>query len=267
VTTLQSLLLGALQGATEFLPVSSSGHLYLAQRLLGIREAELAFDTLLHLGTLAAVVFFLRGEIASIARSLLSPRRGFGTAPLWGAREGWLVAAATVPTVVLALLFKPYVEAGVSALGVGLRYLVLTGLLLLSARPLRHKWDPSKIYAWEALLVGAVQGMAVFPGLSRSGSTVSTALLLGLEAERAVRFSFLLSLPAIGGAALLNLRGDALATLPPFLPSAVGLAASAVTGYLALLLVEALVERGNFRAFAPYTAAMAALAFFLHFRG
>lgn len=267
MTTAQAFLLGALQGATEFLPVSSSGHLFLAQRLLGIREPELAFDTMLHLGTLVAVLAFLRREVADLCRSLVSRRAAIGEPPLWGRREAGLVAAATVPTVILGLAFKPYVEAGITPLGVAGRYAVLTALLLLTVHPLRTKWDPRKIYLWEALAIGSVQGLAVFPGLSRSGSTVATALLLGMQPERAVRFSFLLSLPAIAGAALLNLRGDALATLPPFLPCVAALFAAALVGYLSLLAVELLAESGRFRSFAPYTAALSVLSLWLHFRG
>lgn len=288
MTSPEALLLGLLQGASEFLPVSSSGHLFLAQRLLGFTEPELAFDTLLHLATLFAVAIFLRSELLSIARDLF--RRGPAVEqPAWGRRDLLLVVLATVPTVAIGLFFKDAVEQGVSAAGVGGRYLVLTALLLLSARMFRTKAEPARIEAWEAILVGCVQGMAVFPGLSRSGSTICVMLLLGVAATRAPRFSFLISLPAVAGAAVLNLRHAWAAFLPPdvsssigralpflaadggapvlpgIVPSLVGFVAALFAGYLALRLVDRLVVAHRFQHFAPYTAALAALAFFLHF--
>jgi undecaprenyl-diphosphatase len=266
VTFLQAAILGILQGATEFLPVSSSGHLFLAQKLLGLQEPELAFDTLLHLGTLAAVGFFLRREIAEMAVSLF--RRG----PLfqdgeWGRREIGLILAATVPTGIIGIAFKHVVENQITFMGVGARYLVLTGLLLASNRRLREKWNPDRIAWWEAIAIGTMQGLAVFPGLSRSGSTIVLALLLGIGSARAARFSFLVSIPAILGAAVVNLRkGAGASVLPALLPSAAGFVLALLIGYLALLAVESLVVRGRFNRFAPYTFLLALLCFWLQWR-
>jgi undecaprenyl-diphosphatase len=167
VTFLQSIFLGLLQGATEFLPVSSSGHLLLAQRLFGIREPELAFDLLLHLGTLAAVLFFLRTEIVSIVSSVVR-RDPWAPASGWGRREIWLVIVASIPTGIIGIAFHKTVETGLTFGGVGARYLVLTTLLLLSNLRFRHKADPDRIDVWEAAAIGVIQGLAVFPGLSRS---------------------------------------------------------------------------------------------------
>jgi undecaprenyl-diphosphatase len=267
MTTAYALLLGILQGATEFLPVSSSGHLFLAQKLLGFTEPELAFDTLLHLGTLGAVVFFLRREILEILASLFT-RPSFFRNREWDRRDAWLVLLATIPTGIIGIAFKDVVEHRLTLLGVGLRYAVLTALLLASARHLRRKWDPERIAWWEALAIGVMQGLAVFPGLSRSGSTIVLALLLGIGASRAARFSFLVSLPAILGAAAVNLRKGAGATaLPDFVPCAAGFLAALAVGYLSLLLVERLVVGGKFRWFAPYTALLSILAAYLHFHG
>jgi undecaprenyl-diphosphatase len=264
---LHAVILGILQGATEFLPVSSSGHLYLAQKLLGLQEPELAFDTLLHLGTLGAVVFFLRREIVQMLGSLFE-RQGMFKTREWGRRDIWLILLGTVPTGVIGLLAHKAVETDLTVLGVGLRYLVLTCLLLLSTRQLRRKWDPDRIEWWEAIMIGTIQGLAVFPGLSRSGSTIVLALLLGIASARAARFSFLLSLPAILGAALVNLRkGVGVSVLPELLPSVAGVVLALAVGYLSLFLVERLVVRGKFRWFAPYTAMLALLCFYLHLRG
>ncbi len=266
MTSIQSAVLGVLQGATEFLPVSSSGHLFLAQKLLGLREPELAFDTLLHLATLSAVVFFLRAEIGEMLSSLfddnpLSRKRD------WGRREVLLILLATIPTGIIGIAFHKVVETNLTVLGIGLRYLVLTGLLLASNSRLREKWDPERIVWWEALAIGVMQGLAVFPGLSRSGSTIVLALLLGIGAARAAKFSFLVALPAILGAALVNLRkGVGVSVLPGTLPSVTGFLLALVVGYLALFLVERLVVRGRFNRFAPYTFILALLCFYLQWR-
>jgi undecaprenyl-diphosphatase len=265
VTFLQSIFLGLLQGATEFLPVSSSGHLLLAQRLFGIREPELAFDLLLHLGTLAAVFFFLRSEIASIVSSLFR-RDPWAAAAGWGRRELWLVIVASIPTGIIGIAFHKTVETGLTFGGVGARYLVLTTLLLLTNLRFRHKADPDKIEWWEAAAIGVIQGLAVFPGLSRSGSTIILALLLGIAPRRAAKFSFLISVPAILGGALFTLK-KGVSHLPGVVPSVAGFLVALVVGYLALLLVERLVVKGRFQRFAPYTACLAALCFYLQYRG
>lgn len=262
---LHSIFLGLLQGATEFLPVSSSGHLLLAQRLLGIREPELAFDLLLHLGTLAAVLFFLRAEIASILSSLV--RRDPWAAPSeWGRRDIGLAVVASIPTGIIGVAFHKTVETGLTFGGVGARYLVLTTLLLLSNLRFRHKADPDRIDVWEAAAIGVIQGLAVFPGLSRSGSTIILALLLGIAPRRAAKFSFFISLPAILGGALFTLK-KGVSQLPGIAPSVAGFLVALVVGYLSLLFVERLVVKGRFQRFAPYTACLAALCFYLQYRG
>jgi undecaprenyl-diphosphatase len=264
LTFLQSIFLGILQGATEFLPVSSSGHLFLAQRLLGIREPELAFDLLLHLGTLFAVLVFLRKEIIEMASSLFRGEKGFEVE--WGRREILFVILSTIPTGIIGLAFHDTVETGITVWGVGVRYLLLTSFLLISNLRFRHKWDPERMTAWEALAIGMMQGAAVFPGLSRSGSTITLALVLGISPSRSAKYSFLISLPAILGAALVNVH-KGISVLPGFAPSAAGFFFSLLIGYLSLLLVERLVTRGRFIRFAPYTFLLAVLCFVLNWKG
>jgi undecaprenyl-diphosphatase len=265
VTFLQSIILGLIQGATEFLPVSSSGHLLLAQRLFGLREPELAFDLLLHLGTLVAVLFFLRFEIAAIVSSLF--RRDPWAAPSgWSRRDFWMAVVASVPTGAIGVAFHRTVETGLTFGGVGARYLVLTTMLLMTSLRFRHKADPDRMEWWEAVAIGVIQGLAVFPGLSRSGSTIILALLLGIAPLRAAKFSFLISIPAILGGAIFTLK-KGVSLLPGVGPSVAGFFVSLVVGYLALLLVERLVVKGRFRRFAPYTACLAALCFYLQSLG
>lgn len=266
MTLLHAIVLGVLQGATEFLPVSSSGHLFVAQKLLGLREPELAFDTLLHLGTLFAVVVFLRAEIAGILSSLFRRKGYFQPADPWGRREFGLLVLSTIPTAIIGIAFHDAVEKSITLWGVGARYLALTGFLLISNLRFRHKFDPDRIVPWEAVAIGVVQGLAVFPGLSRSGSTITLALVLGIGASRSAKYSFLISCPAILGAALVNLHKGS-AVLPGVLPSAAGLVAALLTGYLALFLVEQLVTRGRFIRFAPYTFFLAVVCFYARWKG
>jgi len=265
VTVIKAILLGILQGLTEFLPVSSSGHLFLAEKILGLKDPQLTFDILLHLGTLLAVLFFLRREIAEVLASLFRREPGFGQAA-WGRRDILLMIVSSVPTAVIGYAFHDTVEAGVSVAGVGTGYLLLTAFLLLSNLRVRPKMDPERIDLWEALAIGIMQGMAVWPGLSRSGSTISLALILGIGASRSAKYSFFLSVPAILGAAGLQFHRGA-AGMPEVLPSVLGFLIALLVGYLALTFVERLVTRGKFLWFAPYTFLLAVLSFYLHWKG
>lgn len=265
MTVWKAILLGILQGVTEFLPISSSGHLVLAQRILGLRGPELAFDLLLHLGTVLAILVFLRREISSMLGSLFQRNTGFET-PAWGGRDILLVFVSSVPTAVIGFALRDFVETGITLRGVGGAYLFLTLILLISNLRFRHKLDPDRISTWDAVAIGIAQGAAVLPGLSRSGATISLALMLGVGASRSAKYSFLISLPAILGAALLTLyRG--VSALPGVLPSVAGFLFSLATGYVSLLLVERIVTRGRFLRFAPYTLLLAAVSFFLHWKG
>jgi len=261
LTVFKAILLGILQGATEFLPVSSSGHLVLAQKILGLRESELAFDILLHLGTLLAILLFLRREIAEVLGSLFRRDQAEWTEP-WGRRDLLLMAISSVPTGIIGFALHDAVEKGVPLRDVGIAYLALTAILLVSNLRFRNKMDPERIALWEALAIGIVQGMAVLPGLSRSGSTISLALVLGIGASRSAKYSFFISIPAILGAAALHLhKGGAL--MPAFLPSTLGFLLALVVGYITLTFVEKLVTRGKFLRFAPYTFLLAVLCFYL----
>jgi len=265
LTVFKAILLGILQGATEFLPVSSSGHLFLAQKMLGLTEPELAFDILLHLGTLLAVLLFLRREISDILGTLSRRYPDLRTGA-WGRRDLLLLVVSSVPTAIIGYAFHDSVEMGATLPGVGLRYLILTAFLLISNLRFRHKMDPDRIEFWEAAAIGIMQGAAVFPGLSRSGSTISLALVLGIGALRSAKYSFFISLPAILGAALLHLH-QGVSVLPRVLPSVLGFLFAFAVGYISLLFVERLVTRGRFLRFAPYTFLLAVLSFYLYGKG
>jgi undecaprenyl-diphosphatase len=258
-----AVLLGVLQGATEFLPVSSDGHLALAELLFRLEDTGLAFNVLLHAGTLVAtlIVFFrpLARAVAESAPALVSPSRLVATV---GGRDAATVILASVPTAAIGLALRGPVEAWTrSPLVLGLGF-ALTSLVLVSTRWLTpgQKQHPS----WAgALAVGLAQGLAVLPGLSRSASTITSALWLGVRPDRAFELSFLMSLPAVAGALVLEGR-HAFDGPFPLASGAVGAATALVTGVLALVSLRYVMLRGRFAMFAlwtlPLTFATLALA-------
>ena len=265
MTTLDAFILGLVQGVTEFLPVSSSAHLFLGHRLLGLEAPRLAFDLLLHLGTLVAVLCFLRKEIIQILVSMFSPKTNMWSPVYdWGRRDIWLIALSCLPTGVIGFMFHDIVESGITYWGVGTRYLVLSLALMMTGARLRFKDDPGRIEWWEALLIGVVQGFAVFPGLSRSGSTIIFMLLIGIAPLRAVKYSFMISIPAILGGVLMTMRHGVPGIQNPE-PLVVGFLTAMIVGYGAMWLVEHFVVRGRFYFFAPYTLFLSAVCWFLHF--
>lgn len=252
-----SLFLGFIQGLTEFLPVSSSGHLVLFQRFFGLEEPELFFDICLHLGTLGAVCFFFRRDIAALGQAILAAVACRGKLGDLSPEERselamvGLILAGSVPTAVLGVIIKEHSHVIFSSLLVVGGMLCITALLL-SATALIPMEGDRKITLPKALLIGLIQGMAVLPGLSRSGSTIALALFMGGSRERAARFSFLLSIPAIVGASLLAILDISSTVLPPWWVILSGTAMAAVTGYLALRFLVYIVGRGKLHVFAPY---------------
>lgn len=194
MTLFQAAVLGAVQGLTEFLPVSSSGHLILVPALLGWKDASsLAFDAAVNVGTVAAVLFALRADILRVLRGLLHPRTD-----AWG-RLGWMIAVATVPAVLAALLFRDVLELYARTPQVVAGSLAVWGVLLLIAdRTVKAgEKDVAKIGWKRALVLGCAQALALVPGTSRSGVTITAGLFAGLDRTAAARFSFLLGLPVL----------------------------------------------------------------------
>jgi undecaprenyl-diphosphatase len=264
-----ALLLAILQGITEFLPVSSSGHLVLLQNVLQRLSGrhlpdELAFDLLVHLGTLLAVVIYFRADLARLARDLWAPTT---LTPADGRlhngrRELGLMALALVPTAVLGLALRSPVNALLQRPAVVSGLIGVTGLVLLSTRRFSSSGRTGALagegLTWvQALGIGAAQGLAVLPGLSRSGLTIAAGMALGLSPMTAFRWSFLLSIPAILGAAALE------ASLSPGAMSHLGgmaYAAALVAGAVALVALVVLsraLQKARFHLFAWYCFAVA----------
>jgi undecaprenyl-diphosphatase len=255
-----AILLGIIQGLTEFLPISSSGHLVIFQNLLGFTEPELLFDSALHLGTLVAVCLYFRADLKQMIKE------SWGFLNRWSGREvgfrqiketphaglALAVIAGTLPTAVIGIFFRSSIERLFSSVSFAGVMLLCTGGILLFSKWIsdgRAKTGAPGLLS--ALLVGTAQGIAILPGISRSGATIVCGMACGLSRELAARFSFVLSIPAIMGALILQWSTVGLDRVGLF-PLFMGFVASVVVGILALKLLMAVVRRGHLYYFAPY---------------
>ena len=248
-----AVILGAVQGATEFLPVSSSGHLVIFSRLARCPELPLAFVIITHLGTLAAVVAYYRRDFAEMIRSLVDwssaqPRLRQSR------RLVVLLLVGTIPAAVVGVLFEDKVEELFSNIVVVGAALVITGLILLAVNWLSGRKEQERTTVVDALVIGVAQAAALVPGISRSGSTIAAGLGRGLHRDWAPRFAFLLSAPVIlGGSGLEVVRliqqPVASAQLGVYL---LGGLVAAATGYFAVHLVVKAVRQGNLIYFSGY---------------
>jgi undecaprenyl-diphosphatase len=257
-----ALFLGVLQGLTEFLPVSSSGHLVLFQQFFEIGTDHVLFDLVLHLGTLVPVLWFYREHVRLV---VTDPIRGQGP---FREREGvkllGLLVAASIPTALIGLTFEDLFESLFSNPAALTLTFAITGFILMAS----GIWDRSAqkvpLTVPLAVVLGIAQGFAITPGISRSGTTIAVALMLGMEREVAARFSFLMSVPAILGAVLLKFKDADFSAIDMAQLAAGGLA-SLVTGYVALVLLVKLVKSGMFKNFAWYCWGAAIVAGVLAF--
>jgi undecaprenyl-diphosphatase len=251
-----AFVLGAVQGLGEFLPISSSGHLIVTPWLLGWPEHGLAFDVALHLGTLGAVLYaFWRDWWAMLAGAWRGLRRG-NPAGEPGGRMLLMLAAASVPGALAGLALDEWAEGAFrSPLLVALTMSGLGALLLYADRRARPE---ASEFGWrDALLVGCAQALAIVPGVSRSGATISAALMLGHAREASARFSFLLATPITAGAALVKVPGLVAGGPPDGL--LVGMASAALFGFLSIRVLLAYVRTRDYRPFAYYRFAFSAL--------
>lgn len=256
MTPLESLILGVVQGLTEFLPVSSSGHLVLVQSLMRLEETQLFFfDVMLHVSTLLAVVVFMRGEIWGICIELTRLIRLTRlTRPDKNIKIVGDIIIASIPTAIIAFSIKDPVESLFTNPRIVGFMLIITGLILWTFPKLGRKRKISKIGSQEAILIGIAQGIAVTPGISRSGTTISTAMALGVQPDIAAKFSFLLSIPAVAGAGileLLELRSIGKMNIE-LLPLTTGMISAFLIGYASLKFLFSTIRQGKFSAFAYY---------------
>lgn len=253
--------MGIVQGVTEFLPISSSGHLVLTEHLFGKGKTDLFFDTVLHLGTLIAVIIVLRRDVWEIAvhflQGLSKTKKPSDIVKAYRSdapfRLAMLILIGTVPAVIIGFCLKSTFEKLFgSVLAVGIALCITGTVLLLTRFAPDPKKGALKIKWIDSLIIGLAQAAAITPGISRSGSTISAALFLGIDRDIAGRFSFLLAIPAILGAVVLQFKipgqwpaGYAIALIA-------GLVSSALIGYIALKILIGLVKRGKFFYFGFY---------------
>lgn len=249
---LQAMILGVLQGATEFLPVSSSGHLLVARELVGVQDIPVLYDVLLHVATLLAVLVVLRGQVGAFLRAM-----AHGLRRQADERDGMYLRL--IPIIVVTTLITGGFGVGLDSL-VDIRdpqlasgLFLVTAVLLVLTRWTHGSRDLSRIGWWDAVTLGVAQGFGVLPGISRSGITISTALYRGMDRQTAGEYSFLLSIPAILGALILTLReAGELGAQVGLGPVIAGCIVAAVTGYVALTGLLRLVRAGRIALFAFY---------------
>lgn len=254
MTLIDAIILGIIQGISEFLPVSSSGHLVLFKDLFRIQESTMTFNILLHVGTLVPIFAVYWTEIVKLIKKPLQ-------------KLTYLLVVGTLPAVLVALLFKDKIDSMFESvswiLAVGF---TLTGLLLLYADKVKVGGKKTEDITYvDALIIGVVQGVAVAPSISRSGSTISASLFRKLDRQTAAKFSFLLSIPAIAGAVCLEIvklikdTPDPSVTAINPLYMAAGFVAAMVSGYFAINFMLDLIRKAKLKYFAFYVFALAAL--------
>jgi len=252
MTIFEAIILGIVQGIAEFLPISSSGHLVVLQRVFGMEEPKLTFDIVLHLGTLLAIVVVFWGDIFALIKNPFSKMTG-------------LLIVGTIPVVIAGFLFRDVIENYLRG-GIWLAAaFTVTGFLLVTAdkftKPTKGEKD---ITYMDALFVGCLQALALPPGISRSGTTLTGAFARGISREAATKFSFMLALIAIAGAGtleafLLFTREPAEAFAVGLAPTIIGFIVSAVVGYASIKLLLRLIKACKLRYFSYYVWALAAL--------
>ncbi len=263
MTLVEGATLGVVQGLTEFLPISSSAHLILVRAVLGwdAGELNLAFDVACHLGTLVAVVAYFRGDLAAMIRSI---PRALSSRPDADGRRIWLIAAAMLPIVIVALTLGDYLEIARGRPRVTAAALIAGAGLLFLVERLKHRTGTeASLTVSGSIGIGIAQALALVPGVSRSGATITAGMLLGMNRLASARFTFLLSVPAIAAAAAhegLKLRHMAL-TGNDWALFGVGLATSCVVGYLAVSYLLKFLVSHRLDVFAWYRIAVALAIF------
>lgn len=245
MTIWESILLGFVQGATEFLPVSSSGHLVITQALLGLDLPGILFEVTVHVATLVSILLVYRSRVTELTVGAV--RRD---------PESWryigLIVLATIPAGVLGVLAKDRIEALFDDPYTPGIALLVTGVVLWTSRAALERSREENPTAAMAILIGCAQAFALVPGISRSGMTVVAALWLGMEAREAAAFSFLMAVPAVGGAAVLQIADLGGSEMLPATILWAGAIAAGITGVLAIRTFVAMLARRSFHFFAPY---------------
>lgn len=248
---LQAIILGIVQGLTEFLPISSSGHLLLTEKLFGIHNDSLFFEVFLHVGTLIPVLIVFRNDILKLIKNPFQ-------------KMTYLLIVATIPAVLVTLVFGEYLDQLFNATLFLAFGFIITGCLLLYSDRVKSGYKKDKDITYlDALVIGAIQGIAIAPAISRSGSTISGSLFRKLKRETAAKFSFLMSIPAILGAVALQvmhiIKGDVIIVDMNWFNMCAGFVAAMLSGFLAVNFIMELIKRCKLKYFSFYVFALALL--------
>jgi undecaprenyl-diphosphatase len=260
LSLIKIIILGIIQGITEFFPISSSGHLVLAQNLLGLKEPQLLVDVMLHFGTVISLLIFLRKKIAEVVISLVL----FFKKPSSKTKDPNMVlvfslVVASIPTFLIGYFFHHPLESLFGSPKAVSLALMITALFLFFTKFAQQKREKIPLHPF---IIGVLQGVAIVPGFSRSGLTIGGALFLGWERKKAAQFSFLLSIPAILGASFFQLQKSVVSTQPWGI-IIIGVLVSALIGYFSLAFLVKIINRGKFYLFSFYCAAVAVLGIIL----
>jgi len=254
MSALHAIVLGLLQGATEFLPISSSGHLVLVPWLLGWDASSLTFDTTVHLGTLVAVVVYFWRDIGRIVGGVLKTLRDRNLDDFYG-RLGWLIVVGSIPAAAAGALLESFFERLFGTPALVSILLLVTGLILFASERASRRTRALESVGWrDGILIGLAQAAAIAPGISRSGSTIAAGLALGIRREAAARFSFLLAMPVIFGAGVFKLK-DAIAvgvSGAEVTALSLGFLAAALSGYACIHFLLSYLRRRSLYLFAGY---------------
>jgi undecaprenyl-diphosphatase len=259
MSALHAIVLGLVQGLTEFLPISSSGHLRIVPALLGWGDPGAAFTAVIQLGTMAAVLLYFRADLWRIALAWLRSLRDPAIRSDLDARMGWYIILGTIPISVLGLAFKDPIESKFRNLELIGTSLIVFGLVMLAAEAVSRRDRPLReIDARDGLVIGLAQAIALVPGVSRSGATISAGLLRNFDRAAAARYSFLLSVPAVVLSGLFELRHAGEGSLPVG-ATVVATLIAFVVGYASIALLLRYLARHSIAVFVAYRVVLGAL--------
>ena len=260
----QAIVLGIVQGLTEFLPISSTAHLRIVPAFLGWEDPGAAFTAVVQLGTMAAVLLYFRADLWRIARTWTASLRRPELRSELDARMGWYIGLGTVPIAIFGLAFHNQIESGARDLYVIGTTLILLGLLLLYAeRVARRERGLEDIGRRDGIVIGFAQALALVPGVSRSGATITAGLFLGFDRESAARYSFLLSVPAVVLSGLFELRKIGEAGAAGAGPTIVATLLAFVVGYASIAFLLRWLVRHSTAVFVAYRVALGVLVLVL----
>ena len=248
MSVMEAVILGILQGLTEFLPVSSSGHLAIGKYTLNMREPDILFDIMLHVATLFVVLIYFRHRVFLIIKAFFGLFfKRFQKDYFENKRFLWGIIIATIPTGIIGLLFEKYLLSYFSTI-IFVGYALITSILLIISD---HFQGRDKIDMPRSIIIGIAQGLAVTPGISRSGTTIAVSTILGIERQEAAEFSFLLSIPAILGAMVLQIK-DATIDNAMIVTYGAGMIAAFLSGLVVIGIMMDFIRRANLKVFAIY---------------